>query len=493
MNKTYTRRQIFQGGIAAGVVTGVARALPISPVQPAAAAPRASLAPEYLGPVVPAPVDRAAMQSDRIRMYVYISNETDASLTLTGQELVSGEFTDDWYPPGVIQPGQRLAFQGEGDLFLTATTGTEGRVRYNIDAADGGELYIHWNSPLIESQYGNTFHIWAPPGWEVTHSGGQGHRAELNIRLRRTALRAVPNFNPHGRGFAFSNSWSADLGAIYIGQVINALFALEPGVLGELGVEPVDDQAFGPITHADTGLCGGMVFAVMDYHANHLLPPTMTMSPTDENDPVYQHCRDRLWDSFDVQGEGHRYLGYSSPLYPNGDEGVSQAVGLMRGRSWVTYREAFPQIQADIDAGMLSPLGLIQSDELDIGKNHQVLAWAYEKSGQDVTLHIYDPNVAQDPALPQRDVTYRFNITATDGEVHIDRLVNGVPENDERIFCLFRTNGYTPRMPPMGRPFTASVTDTIRAVTAQNPPYSLRAAMAGRGTNGSVTAWLRSF
>ena len=79
------------------------------------------------------------------------------------------------------------------------------------------------------------------------------------------------------------------------------------------------------------------------------------------------------------------------------------------------------------------------------------------------------------------------------GEVHIDRLVNGVPENDERIFCLFRTNGYTPRMPPMGRPFTASVTDTIRAVTAQNPPYSLRAAMAGRGTNGSLTAWLRSF
>jgi hypothetical protein len=82
-----------------------------------------------------------------------------------------------------------------------ATTGTEGRVWYNIVATDGsgGELYIHWDSPLIESQYGNTFHIWAPAGWEVTHSGGQGHDADLEIRLRRTARRSVPNFHARGR------------------------------------------------------------------------------------------------------------------------------------------------------------------------------------------------------------------------------------------------------------------------------------------------------
>jgi hypothetical protein len=475
MNRTYTRRRVLHGGIVAGLLAGTAgHRQGVFPGNPAVAAP------DFL--------KRPAMQaSSRIRMYVYITNETEHTLSLTSRELESGEFTDDWYPPGVIQPGQRVGFQGEGDLFLTGTTGTEGRVRYNIDADDGGELYIHWNSPLIESQYGNTFHIWAPPGWEVTHSGGQGHRAELEIRLRRTGLRAVPDFHPHGRGIPFLNDWSADLGAVYIGQVINALFALEPGVLGELGVEPVDDQAFGPITHADTGFCGGMVFTVMDYHANHLLPTTMTMSPTDESDLVYQHCRDRLWDSFDVHGQGHRYLGYSSPLYPNGDEGVSQTAGLARGRSWVTYRDAMSDIQADIDAGRLSPLGLIRSDELDIGQNHQVLAWAYEKSGQDVTLHIYDPNEGQ------KDVTFKFNITATDGEVHIERFVEGTLNNDKRIFCIFRTNGYVAKMPPMGRPFTDSVTDTIRAVTSQNPPYSLRAAMAGRGTNGSVTDWLRSF
>ena len=479
MNSIYSRRRILQGGVAMGIASQFSQL--------------AAFSPPSLAMAVPMDESFASLQFDgRIRMYVYISNETEASLTLTSQELESGEFTDDWYPPGVIPAGQRLGFQGEGDLFVTATTGTEGRVRYNIDAPDGGELYIHWNSPLIESQYANTFHIWAPPGWEVTHSGGQGHRAELNIRLRRTALRTVPNFNPHGRGFAFSNSWSADLDAVYVGQVINALFALAPGPLGDLGVEPVPDDAFGPITQADTGLCGGMIFAVMDYYANHLLPPTMTVAPTSEDDLVYIHCRDRFWDSLDVLGEGHRYVGYSSPLYPNGDEGVSQTVGLTRGRSWVTYREAFPQIQADIDAGMLSPMGLIQSDELDIGENHQVIAWAYEKSAQDVTLHIYDPNVAQNRASPQRDVTYTFNITATDGEVHVDRFVNGQPKEDKRIFCFFRINGYEPVMPPMGRIFGASIRDMIRAVTPQNAPYSLRAAMAGRGTNGSVTTWLRS-
>ena len=97
-----------------------------------------------------------------------------------------------------------------------------------------------------------------------------------------------------------------------------------------------------------------------------------------------------------------------------------QAVGLTRGRSWVTYREEWPQIQADIDAGKLSPLGLIQTDNLDIGSNHQVLAYGYKKSGQDVTLYIYDPNEAQ------HEVKYKFNITATDGEVHITRMLEGV-------------------------------------------------------------------
>jgi hypothetical protein len=90
---------------------------------------------------------------------------------------------------------------------------TEGRVRYDIGG--GGELFIHWNSPLIESSFDNTFHIFAPPGWEVSHWGGQGHEAELEIRLRRTQRRNVPRFNAAGRGFRFdNNNWDPGLPVI---------------------------------------------------------------------------------------------------------------------------------------------------------------------------------------------------------------------------------------------------------------------------------------
>jgi hypothetical protein len=420
----------------------------------------------------------------RITMKVLISNETDVALTFINDELVHGDFTPDLNPPPIIQAGERKGFQGEGNIMPIdeAITGTEGRVRYHIAAPDGGELFIHWDSPLIESQFGNTFHIFAPPGWEVTSAGGQGHRAELDVRLRRTARRSVSNFHARGRGFAFKNKWNGDLPVISLGFLWNRLFESLPGPLSELGIDRLVDENFMPITHVDAGLCGGMVYTLMDYYAQHLLPPDQTASPTSLDEILFQYIRDRLFDSFDVGGEGHRFLGYSSPHYPNGDEGVIQAVGLTRGRSWVTYREAFPEIQADIDAGRLAPVGLIQTDSLDIGKNHQVLAYAYEKSGQDATLYIYDPNEAQ------QEIALKFNITATDGEVHITRI-GGDPKNNHRIFCFFRINGYAPKTPPNGRRIN-SVRDAMRA--SMPPPYSVRAAVAANHAEGSVTRWLQS-
>jgi hypothetical protein len=336
----------------------------------------------------------------RIRMKIFIRNESDRPLAFASGELLHGDYTPGWNPPAVIQPGERKGFQGEGNIVPidVPITGTEGRVRYNITGIGGGELYIHWDSPLIESQYGNTFHVWAPPNWEVSQWGGQGHEATLEIRLRRTDYRSVPAFHPYGRGFGFTNHWNADLPVISVGYLWNRIFESLPGPLGDLGIDKVVDENWLPITHANAGLCGGMVYTVMDYYYHHLLPPDLPAAPSSPNDALFQHIRDRLWDSFDVTGQGHRFLGYSSPHYPNGDEGVFQNVlGLTRGRSWVSYREAWQAIQDDIDAGRPSPIALIQTDNLDIGSNHQVLGYAYERSGQDVTLYIYDPNEIYDP------------------------------------------------------------------------------------------------
>jgi len=421
----------------------------------------------------------------RIQMKVSISNKTDVPLTLINEELVHGDFTPDLSPPRTIEAGERKFFKGEGNIVPVnvPSTGTEGRVRYQIAAPDGGELFVHWDSPLIESQFGNTFHIFAPPHWEVTSSGGQGHSAELEVRLRRTARRNVPNFHARGRGFAFKNSWDSDLPVMSLGFLFKQLFDSLPGPLSELGIDRILGENFIPITHADAGLCGGMVYTLMDYYAHHLFPPEQKASPTSSDDILFQYIRDRLFDSFDVTGQGHRYLAYSSPHYPNGDEGVLQIAGLARGRSWVAYREAFPDIQADIDAGRLSPVGLIQTDNLDIGTNHQVLAYAYEKSGQDVILYIYDPNEAQ------QEVTLEFNVEKTDGEVHIERKINGNSSNKRRIFCFFRTNGYAPKLPPNGRR-TKSVREALQASVP--PPYAVRPVVTASHVAGSVTRWLQS-
>ncbi|PSB20875.1 hypothetical protein C7B65_05550 [Phormidesmis priestleyi ULC007] len=49
-------------------------------------------------------------------MKVFIRNESDATLTFSSDEIVHGDYTPDWTPPSVIQPGERKGFQGEGNI-----------------------------------------------------------------------------------------------------------------------------------------------------------------------------------------------------------------------------------------------------------------------------------------------------------------------------------------------------------------------------------------
>lgn len=414
----------------------------------------------------------------RIRMYVFIHNESDAALRLTGQEVTWGEFTEGWEPPALIHPGADGQFQGEGDLFLAPTTGTEGNVRYRIDTPDGGELYIHWNSPLVESQYGNTFHIWCPPGWDVAHWGGQGHEAKLHIRLRRTAARRVVNFNPQGRGLKFLNKdWNEKLPVIHLGFILKNLYGnntclgtltsllaqvaidLSTFGFGRVFASTVGDDWGPSLTNASMGLCGGMVYTVMDYYYHHQLPPTNTSPPNTSDDPLFRYIHQRLIDSFDIEGDGCRFLSYSSDFYPNGDEGLVQGIGVFKGRSWVSYRDAWEKIRVDIDEGRLCPLALVQTNSLSgFGDNHQVLVYGYQRSGQDITLFVYDPNKGQ------KETTLAFNITHTTGEVHVTRN-----PPDKRIWAFFRIDGYKPKQPPLGRSIKS-----LREAVSVSAPYPVK-------------------
>jgi hypothetical protein len=205
----------------------------------------------------------------------------------------------------------------------------------------------------VESQYGNTFHVHAPKGFYAAYvdAYGQkkGNRAILEISFRNTRRVKVPGFSPSKKAFQFANHWSDQLPVVTLGSLWNRFRdAISADLADALGIGTMPEDWM-PITHANAGLCGGMVYTVMDYFYARQLPPVAAKDAHDEfvapdsgSDPLFQHIRQRLLDSFDFTGRGHRWLSYTSPLCPDDDEGVLQTLGMMKGKSWVTYREEWP-------------------------------------------------------------------------------------------------------------------------------------------------------
>jgi hypothetical protein len=57
-----------------------------------------------------------------------------------------------------------------------------------------------------------------------------------------------------------------------------------------------------------------------------------------------------------------------------------------------------------INNGKLSPLGVvnvISANPFDVGRNHVVLAYGYEKVGTSLTIYAYDPTAAKIILYPQ--------------------------------------------------------------------------------------------
>ena len=130
----------------------------------------------------------------------------------------------------------------------------------------------------------------------------------------------------------------------------------------------------------------------------------------------------------------------------------------------MTYREEWPKIRDDIDNGVPSPVGLIRTDTLDIGINHQVLAYGYQQDGQNVTVNIYDPNRPDDDKC-----TLAFDITDTASEVHAVHASDGTALPGPRIFAIIRIDGYNPHTPVGGRPGDAlTLKQALRLVTGRD-------------------------
>jgi hypothetical protein len=182
-------------------------------------------------------------------------------------------------------------------------------------------------------------------------------------------------FLPSRHGFAFPNSWPS-----------------EPGI-----VVPAPRGHTLRIGNAARGLCGGMVFAALDYWHAESEPP---VAQPDAGAPLYQFIVRRLIDSWHIPSGVLRYYNWMN--LPDGDEQLARPPRLRRGISWRTIQRQWPRVRASIDAGRPAALGVVTVASWwpgGLGHNHQVLAYAYEISGSAVSIAVYDPNSGPDDGV----------------------------------------------------------------------------------------------
>jgi hypothetical protein len=150
----------------------------------------------------------------------------------------------------------------------------------------------------------------------------------------------------------------------------------------------VDIPPFGeiPVGDASGGLCGGMVFAVRDYYEAGVPVPADTTAPGSRS-KLFRFLADRLMASFDIPWGLTRYFEWMQFF----DEDHL----LFRGAPRRAVEDSWPAVKADLDAGVLCPLGLVTVKSMNpmaLKENHQVLAYGYETSGNNVSIWVYDPN-----------------------------------------------------------------------------------------------------
>jgi hypothetical protein len=211
---------------------------------------------------------------------------------------------------------------------------------------------------------------------------------------------ARAGFRPSRHGFAFANTWPS----------APAISIRTPA--GRIG-----------IGNAALGLCGGMVFAALDYWQADREPPASQPAP---GAPLYRFIVRRLLQSWRLPaGVVRYYLG----MLTTDDELANRTVS----RQW-------PAVKALLDRGQPATLGVVtmaSANPLLLGHNHQVLAYSYQQAHAEVTLLVYDPNSGPDDA-----VAIRFGTAPAGPFTH-----NIAVSWPVRGFFL---TSYTPAEPPAG-------------------------------------------
>jgi hypothetical protein len=223
----------------------------------------------------------------------------------------------------------------------------------------------------------------------------------------------LTRFLPSSDGFQFTNSWP-DEPAISIATPF-----------GRVG-----------IGNAARGLCGGMVFGALDFWHARRAPPA---SRPAGGEPLFRFIVRRLIQSWHMPAGVARYYYWMN--LPDADAPLrlaGAAVLRRRGLAARTIAGQWPRIRAQLDAGQPAALGVVtvaSANPLQLGHNHQVLAYAYQLDATEVTLQVYDPNSG-----PADDVSIRFDAAAPGAFPHSINI--GWP-----VRGFFLTS-YSPATPP---------------------------------------------
>ena len=185
-----------------------------------------------------------------------------------------------------------------------------------------------------------------------------------------------------------------------------------------------------PIGDASYGLCGGMIYAVMDYFEAKMQIPSNTTAPS--SGPLFEYIVNRQIESFHLPLGLMKYMVLMNPFLTDHETKVSHRGVAPHGRAWRMIKEEWPRIKNDLDTGKLSPLGLVRVKSLnpfEIRRNHQVLAYGYDLN-ENMSIHIYDPNFPNDDL-----VTLSLNIGKSDSTTSVFHSKSSDP-----IYSFFRTD-----------------------------------------------------
>jgi len=190
------------------------------------------------------------------------------------------------------------------------------------------------------------------------------------------------------------------------------------------------------IGNARGGLCGGMVFAALDfYDAGRPVPPEAT--PPQAGSPMFRYVVRRLYASFAVPRGVLRYQRYMAR-----PDGNYRRFGATRpGLSWLTIVHNWPDVRRSLDAGRPIPLALVAArglNPMELGRNHVVLAYDYRLTDDNLTIQVYDPN-----AGPADEICLVLSLAAPHRSISITHNID-IGHSIRGFFPL----RYRPRPPP---------------------------------------------